>query len=419
MTALRRVKAGVLVAVATALAASTLGHAASAGAVTEFSGEATAAGLTVTATSQEDPTGTTFEAAGPVGTASVSSLPDSEAFAADPYPGNDLLNLTNIASQLVPVPVPAYPAQVHSGSPGKSKETLSTPGYELLASSTPTMSTGSGKSGLVSDPANFASVKAESTVTALGGGEVDAVGTTAADGIAVGPLTISSFDSRAEAKLDSAGTVAKRSSISTGGVAINGAQVGLTDKGLTVAGTQVPLPSAGPAAGALQQAGIAVTYLAAERSSNGIEAPGIAISVHQKDPTGKAATVTYTLGRAEASATPSDGPVSSGEGGGPANVDGSPLSAAARIAGVGSSPSGSSNPAGLATAPTSGTMPSIAPSSAPSSSVADSSGRSLAAVPGTTSGGVFYLLLIIAAVATLGVGQLMRFVGVRWARSSG
>ncbi len=54
MTALRRVKVGVLVAVATALAASTLGHAASAGAVTEFSGEATAAGLTVTATSQED-----------------------------------------------------------------------------------------------------------------------------------------------------------------------------------------------------------------------------------------------------------------------------------------------------------------------------------------------------------------------------
>ena len=422
-----RLKIGMAVLFCAAAGTPLVGLSDRAQAATQFQSVANSAGVTMTVATGEDPTGTTIEGTGPVTTTVLSSLPDSEAFAADPYPGKDLLDLASVAGSSAPLPIPPYPTQAHSGSPGTPQRAVSEPGYVLEATSSPTASKALARSGVSNGALSFASVESNSTVKALSGGAVNAIASTAANGVNVGPLTISSFASEAEARLDESGRITLSSSISTGELAVNGVDVGLTDRGLTLAGTQVPLPSGGPLASALVQAGISLTYLVAQRTQYGVIAPGMAITFHQTDPNNKPLTITYTLGQAAASATPSVGG-SFSDVGSLSSFSG-PSGASTESGSSGSSPGSVGATTGhltdgarldgnasLLTGPNLGTRTTNGSSTA---SRLRTAGRSLAAVRETLPGGLFYLLLVMAAAAALGVGQLMRFLGVRWARSSG
>lgn len=397
----------------------------------EFLAQASSAGLVVTAATQEDPTGTTIEAAGPVSTASLSSAPDSEAFAADPYPGQDLLDLLNVLGGTAPVSPPPYPFAVRSGSPGTPKESISQPGLSLNADSTPTSSEGSGEMGAVSGVApsagtSFGSIQSDALAESPGAASavVESIGTTSASGITVGPLFIASVASRADARLQETGDVVTSSSINVGEIAINGVQVGFDDQGLTLAGTSTPLPDAGPAASALSAAGIALSYLAPSKTATGVVAPGIAITVHQTDPNGKTVVITYTLGQASASAQPNPGTtfgapsslVSFGEGG---SAGGQASTLPATNPPTGLAVPGASSGTNLAAAPASPAANPTLGSLSTGGSPLRSRSALIAADSNATGdlGGLLYVLLVISALATLGVGQLIRILGVRWARS--
>jgi hypothetical protein len=386
-----------------------------AGADANYSGQASAAGLTVTAATEEDPTGTTVEAAEPVATATLSSVPDSESFAAYPYPGADLLNLVNLLGASSPAPPPPYPLEVQSSSPGQSSRNVSAPGYTLTAESTQTASHARGESGLDTAGLQFGTVIADSVVKASVDGHLKSVADTTANAIDVGPLSISSFTSHVESNLSPSGDHDATSSMSIGVTTVNGQAVGLTDRGLTLPGTNAPLPDTSPAVVALRQAGIDVTYLAASPINYGVVGPGLAITVHEQDPQGKFATVTYTLGRASATAAPGIGLTVPSLGPGDGSIGVAGLVVPQTSTGGGPSTAGSSGAAGVGavSAPTISSI-STQPAVTRHSGVSPASlSPALAGEPGILDGDFFYLLLALAAGAVLGTGQLIRFLGVR------
>jgi len=396
-----------------------------------FTGAASAAGVTVTAASEEDATRTTLEASGPNVTAIVSSLPDSEAFAADPYPGPDLLDLLNVLGGSSPVPPPSYPFEASSGYPGRSQSSVTQPGYRLSATSTRTRSHGAGQAGYSAASAEISSAVSDADVISGGGAVVVASASTAARGFSAGPLDISGVESRASATLTASGQTTTSSAISVGTITVNGVPVGLDENGLTLAGTTVPLPPAGPLSSALEQAGVTVSLLGANKTETGVVAPGVAIRMVETDPNGKRATVTYSLGLASASAAPSVQGGGSGpgfDGGGNPTGGWTPPSGpspGSTTAPAVTAPGGAANlsqPAGTAPVATSG--PSSAPigeGRAPATSAPPPTAPARVSPAATVAGlgGLFYLLLVIAAAATLLAGHTIRLKGVRWARSSG
>jgi hypothetical protein len=397
--------------VALALPAVALLPAASSRAVTSqgFSASAASSGIRVLYKNANDNTGTQFDVSAPVTSARVTSSPDSAGFASAPYPGDDLISLVNTLGPAVGVAPPPYPASVSSSVPGRPQQSTSLPaGYALLSTSTVTSSkatatVGAGQAG----DAELATSTAISDVHTTATG-VLATATSSTDSFTAGPLVVSRVRSTATAVLDASGRTTLTSSIELGQATVSGQKVGLTREGLTVAGTDVPLP-AGQLTDALAAAGVSVTYLSETRTATSITAPGLA--VHYKDDT---QDTTFTLGRAQAgvstddAATPvslpptigSDGAVGSGER--PASQPGEPvLSGTAPAAPVG------------ATVP-SPTLGGPAPAGTPPVPAVAAAARTAQ----TFDSGLFYLVLVVAAAAAMAVAQSMRYLGVRWASSS-
>lgn len=381
-----------------------------------FSVSAVGAGMRVTTKSTADPTGTQFDVSAPLAAAHVSSVPDSSGFASTPHPGDDALSLYYTAQGLLGVPAVPYPASVRSGYPGVAKASSGAPaGYTLSAESSMTTSKASSTAGASSTAdLRVGSSSAMTEVKAVAGGGATGLGTTETDSITAGPLSLSRVTSRANAILDSNGGLKLSSAMQLGDVTVAGQRVGLTKDGLTVAGTDIPLP-AGQLTDALKPYGVTVSYLAEKKTTEGVTAPGLLITY--KDSTQE---VTITLGRAQARAVRSaDGPGASTEP--PFSTDptagvrpGDPSVASPR----GSSFSGPTAPIGIGTgvppAPAvGGEPPAVARVLAPESEPPALLGASFR--PETFSSGLFYLVFVLAALATVLLGQSMRYLGVRWA----
>lgn len=378
-----------------------------------FVASAVAVGLRTTYKNVSDQTGTVFEGSAPIASARVTSEPDSTAFAAAPYPGDDLISLANAIGPGLGVPAQPYPFSVTSGVPGNPKSSTSQPGYALSAESTASSSKSSGTAGASSSgDALIGSSSATADVKSAADGSATALGTTLTQSFAAGPLTLSRVTSTARAVLDANGKVVLSSEVELGDATVSGQRVGVTRNGLTVAGTDIPLP-AGQLTDALKASGVTVTYVAEEKSATGVTAPGLLITY--KD---SGQDSTFTLGRAQAGAVPSiegfpDVPVEVGPSV-PA-VDGEGGSAA------GEPPA--SGPVGSGSVPVPATVDGGQPPIAQNPAVADTPAsralvRGASYQPETFSSGLFYFVLVLAALATLAVGQLMRYLGVRWASSS-
>ncbi|MFN2536659.1 MAG: hypothetical protein ABR549_00725 [Mycobacteriales bacterium] len=376
-----------------------------------FAASANGVGLRATYKNVNDVTGTIFEVSAPIASARVTTDPDSTAFASAPYPGDDIISLINTFGPAVGLPPTAYPLSVSSGYPGKGEASTSAPaGYTLTAKSTEKTSKSSASTGAgAAGPASVGSSVATSDVKGQSGGVAAAVATTDTDSFSVGPLQLSRVASRASADLGLDGSVKLASKMELGDVTVSGQRVGLTRAGLTVAGTAIPLP-AGQLTDALKAAGITVTYLAEERTATSVIAPGVLIT-YKDDQQAE----TFTLGRAQAAAEPSaDG---SGAPDLPVDLGGPAVAPPGGGTGTGT---GTAVPPGTGVGPAAPVPALDAPQvTEPQGSAPVTSGRLQPAagtsVPQTFSSGLFYLVLVIAAVAALVAGQLLRILGVRWA----
>lgn len=333
---------------------------------------------------------------------------DSTAFASSPYPGESVIAAPGLISNQTGQEMPAYPAYAASRYPAKEHAEAEQPGYSLRADSSETSSAARARSALAPEDTDAGSTLATAQSV------VDPA-TTAATSIAksdIQPLTINDVlrlgrvHSVASAKVGSDGKVQRASDLRIGHTTVAGQEVVITPEGVHAAGQEVPVLQT-PPADVLEQAGITVHYLSAERTRSGVLSAGLEITARQQDPeSGAVTTVHYTLGRSFAAAVPAEGEPGAGpidpEGGVSPPADG-----------------GSAGDGGVADAPVPESTPEQAevPAGADGTPPPDVAGPDqLVANPVDVGVTGLYLVLMLGALVMFASGTLLRLLGVktRW-----
>lgn len=106
-----------------------------------YTGHAEAYGLRVTATNDAFPLGFVFEGDAPISTADLSSLGDSQALAAGPYPGTMAASTPGAVGGVVGLPIPNYPV-VAQATAGDNPVQQNLPGLALRADAGATRASG-------------------------------------------------------------------------------------------------------------------------------------------------------------------------------------------------------------------------------------------------------------------------------------
>jgi hypothetical protein len=228
------------------------------------------------------------------------ALSVSTAFAAAAYPGATVAAAPGAAAEF-----PGYVSSSHPGTP----EAKSDSGAAVVqARSSRTVSEAKAVTGppSVGTRAGAASAEAKGTVnTTAGTARATAAAVTtpiAIDGV----LALGEVRSSAEALLRPDGTIERASILEVGRSTVAGQVVTITPAGVQAAGQAVPLPSSPEVSEVLAQAGVTVTYLAAEPTANGILSPGLSIQVVAKDSAGVRTVTRHVVGRAFAAAAAVD-----------------------------------------------------------------------------------------------------------------
>jgi hypothetical protein len=298
-----RRRASVLLGVAGLVAVGLSGSGTAAADLTSFSASAMAdggrMGLFVPGASISDQV---IDGGGPVAQADIDSLGGSRAFAATPYPGELGVIGPGIVTSLLGLPAPPnYPFIAASRYPATPENHVEYGQfYRLQARSSQDSSEASARTSEFGGDIKILASRATARVASEAGTVLAAAGNTF-DGITAGPLRIAAVESSATVNQPPAGEPARQSSLVVTGVSIDGQAIGFSDKGFVVGSDAQPLPPSDPLMGALEQAGVTVTYLQAETTPSGIVAPGLRI-VAVRDIPGAQRTVTLalTLGRASA-----------------------------------------------------------------------------------------------------------------------
>lgn len=261
---------------------------------------ATATGAKFTFANQSIPLGIAPTLEGPVAQARQTSLQQSDAYAAFPYPGDALAGLPGVVGTAAgfPFQLPPYPFSV-STNYGDDLKQVSYPGIELRSESgdTVTQAAATGGSGGLG--------ASSSARIARDGAAVAARSRADADAIRLGNnLVISGLNAAADAARDGDGTLTRSSGFSfsrlqapglafklpslegVGGPAasqnVTSPDIGFKDGqfSVTVPGAEpkvTPVPMAEVLA-ALKSAGYTATYQAAQETKNGIVGAGLEIS---------------------------------------------------------------------------------------------------------------------------------------------
>jgi hypothetical protein len=241
------------------------------------------------------------DAGGPVAQASLDSLGTSRAFASLPYPGDTATGLPGLVAGFTggQVNLPAYPAYVASDHPTQPDGQQAAPGYSLQAHSEATAASAVASTGEGNDAATRAArTEASTAVQAANDGSVRADASSITEGIVMGSLRIQSVRSTASAHLSADGHVVTDSSLDITAASINDTPVDIGPDGLTVAGTNVPLPAGDALSTALRDEGVSVSYLAAQPQDDGVLAPVLRLTVVAGAPGAGQAKATYALGGA-------------------------------------------------------------------------------------------------------------------------
>ena len=387
-----------------------------AGADGVVSATASAAGV---ATTTQDPTafplGAVVEVDAPTAQAALSTTGQSNGYASALYPGSFALALPGLLAGQGAPELPPYPLYVESDAALHRSAEVHQPGVSLTSTSSPGASTAQAQMGGASEQASVASSTATAsvavdhvagTLTAQAGADTEVIG--------AGPLHIGRIVSHAQAARSGGSGVRRSSSIDVADVTVNGVGVALTQDGIRAGGGTAPLPG-DPIADQLAQAGISVTYLAAREVADGVVSPAVRIDIRHRD---SGLLTSLTIGQSLAVASSSAGPAFAVP---PLiGVVSVPPAAASTASGAGvttdTGPAGvggvSVPPAPAAAAPPSGSQ--TRSGAAPPATRPLAAARTAAPAPGTG----FYVLVVIAAAGALLCGQLISWVGVRWARPS-
>ena len=348
---------------------------------------------------------------GPAAQALVNGFGDSTAYAAYPYPGEIVLTAHGLSQGAAP----EYPLIAQSSNPTRPTGEVSQGPYDLKATSRDEASTAVATASAEGGPVVAGHTRSTaSTVHDPVSGAVTSESESTVEGLSfAGVLRFGRVHSRVRVVGRPGAKPVRTSDTQVADVTVAGQQVALTDKGLVLAGTTVPLPADSTANAALAAAGITVHYLAAYSAGPTAVAPGVAVSVVQDVPGAGRTTVTYTVGQASATARP-----------GALAVTGDLLP----VIGTAARPQLPLQPAagGGAVPPATGTLPATdvspvapAPAAAPAPATApvDASafrGVGLSTGPSSAS---LYAVVALGAVVMAGAAQLFRVLAVRLAWS--
>jgi hypothetical protein len=405
--ACRRVLGAVLLTSAVTLAVLMGPTRHSAGADTSFTATASAAAVRLTVTAENAPlTSTPVDIGGPVAQAQLDSLGTSEAFASFPYPGDVVVNLAGTVAGLTKgaVHLPQYPFYVGSSYPLEPKASTALGPYALAASSQPSSSSATADAGL-SGAVAVTSLTTSASVTRHPDGSVVAQSSSTTSPLSLGLLRLGTVTSDATTTLKADGTTTRESHLDISSITIGALSISLTDKGFTILNTTVPLPSLAALNTLLAPQHMQLTYVAARATDHGVISAALQITDLQNLPDVGASSVTYILG--QDSATIQGAVFSSGgtQSAPPAGLVGGATPASGLT-------SGPSEPTGVvqAVAPPAPTLSMSQPSV-----VAAPPLRATATTVATRQFSVFrlYGILVIAALAALGLGLVFGGMGVR------
>jgi hypothetical protein len=381
------------------------------------------------------------DTSGPEAQAQLDGLGDSTGFASLLYPGDTVATAPGLGVSEVfgalkqsPPTVPSYPLTVNSQSSGQPDANLSQGPVTLAAHSTNQSSTGhAAAAGADSGGNSLGKAVSDSAVKVGDTGKLISDASSDVESITIGGIfRIGAMVTTAHSETSPDGKPATTSSFRTEGVTIAGTPVGISDRGLVLAGSTKPLPDTSSLAQALKAAGITVQPIKPVTEAGAVSSGGVSITAIEPLPTGNTATVTYALGVVHAetsgqaspasgtdtgSASPAGTDTGSGSSGapagGPAGSAGGAAAVPAGDQGGGASlaiPGSSGSPAALSAGGSSPGAATRAPSSATSNSAA------LGGLPvSTTSSLSVYLVLVVGAAVAASAAFLFRTFAVRLA----
>jgi len=241
----------------------------------------------------------------------LDALGTSASFASAPFPGDLVVGLPGLVNGFtggqIP-PLPNYPLYVASSYPTAPEGRQATGPYLIEAKSAADRSDAQARVGLSTTPPQVA---AASGVTAVSRdpatGKLSAVATADVAPFSLeGILQVGEVKSVASVEFDPnrpGATPVKKSSLSVGTITVAGVRVGLTEKGLTVADSVVPVDVSALSA-ALKQAGIRLEYVPGVETPTSVTSASIRVSTEQTLPSAGRVGVGFVLGQVSANADP-------------------------------------------------------------------------------------------------------------------
>jgi hypothetical protein len=345
----------------------------------------------------------------PAAQAALDASGASQGFAAAPDPGELVAVAPGLVATLVPIPLPLpqYPLIASSAFPTTPSSKLSTGPYVLEATSTERSSHARAEVGGTAEDSVIAATRAVADVALddeLGRLTTSAAAVTDGVDLLGGVVRIGRVESRAsmtQTAGDKAPTI--ESGFSVTGATILGLGLAVTDKGLTIAGQSVPLGLGDSLTGILSDLNLGIRVLPEVRTADSASSAGLEITQRVDLPNApEPATVSIILGRASVSLTP---PQTDPTGGGDDEVGAPPVDD------------------GLAPTPDAldGTLPDLGGPVSPPAPPGFPSGPSVPEIApdvepiANRAVAGFYLVFVLAAAVSIGGGQLLRLLSVRWA----
>lgn len=331
-------------------------------------------------------------------------------YAGYPWPGSDTYGLLATGGAPIGQDLTNVPTAVRSSSTTVAHDHKDAGPVALDALSSDNASSSSAKAPLATSPATAGNTSAQASVVHDPSGQVVAKSSTRAEAFEVaGVLRIGGMSSTAEVTAPLGGVRKRVSSFAASDITIAGQTVGLTDKGLVVAGTTTPLPADNPLVKVLADQQIQVTYLAPENSTDGVTSAGVRITaVRPVQGLPQPVQIAYVFGRSHAAATGGNDPSAPSVPGPALGPVGTTLPPPA---------TGATEPPPILTPPQVGgvTTPNPAPAAAPEPTVKapTGSGAQLRSVAALRVDGAWYLVLVLGGVVMTVSASLFRLFGVR------
>lgn len=236
----------------------------------------------------------------------------SQGFASAPYPGDTFANLPTTVNGLgagsLP-PVPSVPFYVTSSYPTQPRSSQQIGPYVIATESQPISASSDAKIGLSTFAPQVLSVTAHSSVMRdpQTGRMVAEATTDIAPFNVNGLLSVGEIRSSSVLVHDPAKSAAvdKQTSLSVGTITIAGVEVGLTDKGLVLAGQRLVPVDVSALSALLAPSGVTIAYVPGHQTATSVTSAAVEITFRKKLPAPFLdTTVGVVLGRVSATAVP-------------------------------------------------------------------------------------------------------------------